>query len=303
MKLTLFSHLSLGSLLLASACTVGSGEPYEEEQANDGASITLARGLTGCNHQASSDVPSDGRYRITTFGGSSEPQGLSCGGSTTGYTYYAASRQRYGCGAKLRIEADGKCIVAEALDYGPDVCVEKAAGMPILDVAPAIARHLFGSRNSELGYSDKVNATITEVAASTPVGPCDPNSEPSSPMPPNDPAPEPQDPNSGGTSPGASCASDTLGRSLDSGACVQAASNAVWYQCLDGSWKRASDDRSECSQEFGFCSSATLDREVPARTCVQSASNNQWYQCNGTTWTAATSSTGPLGACAASYPL
>ena len=43
---------------------------------------------------------------------------MSCGEKTLhGSWYYAASRQRYGCGAHIQIEANGKCVVAEPDDY------------------------------------------------------------------------------------------------------------------------------------------------------------------------------------------
>ena len=50
-----------------------------------------------------------------------------------GSWYYAASRQRFGCGAHVKVEANGKCVVVETDDYGPDVCVENAAHMPIIN--------------------------------------------------------------------------------------------------------------------------------------------------------------------------
>src|SRR4029078_6518159 len=102
----------LTSLLIASqltACMVG------EDEATDGtpgSSVTqIPRGLTGCRGKASSDIPSDGRYVITTFGGPGDHQAMSCGGYADGTGWYAASRQRYGCGAKIRVEANGKWVV------------------------------------------------------------------------------------------------------------------------------------------------------------------------------------------------
>lgn len=37
-----------------------------------------------------------------------------------------------GCGSRVEIRANGKCVVAQTDDYGPDVCVENAAGKPIM---------------------------------------------------------------------------------------------------------------------------------------------------------------------------
>ena len=43
-------------------------------------------------------------------------------------------------------------------------------------------------------------------------------------------------------SPGAQCWSPTLGAYTAQGACVQSASNEVWYQCVDGDWARGVAD-------------------------------------------------------------
>ena len=69
-------------------------------------------------------IPASGDYFLTTFGYSPSDDGtMSCGTKTLhGSWYYAASRQRYGCGSHIRIEANGKCVVAKTDDYGPDVC-------------------------------------------------------------------------------------------------------------------------------------------------------------------------------------
>jgi hypothetical protein len=263
-----------------SACMVGEDEATD---ATPGASVmTIERGLTGCRGQADNTVPSDGRYVLTTFGGPGDEQPMSCGGYAAGRTWYAASRQRYGCGARLKVEANGKCAVVEAVDYGPDVCVERAAGRAIMDVSPLLARHLFGA--PAVGWSQRKVVQVTQVARSTPLGPCGSSSPPST---------------------SSSCASATLGREVEAGTCVQSAADGDWYQCNGGSWvPRASS--AGCSSAFGHCTSATLGRDVPARSCVQAASNGVWYQCNGQSWVSpvnTASRTGALGACSGWFPL
>ncbi len=127
--------------------------------------------LHGCHGVASKSIPSDGVYYLTTFGGPSEPQPLACGGaSQSGSWYYAASKQRFGCGAHLRVEANGKCVVVQAADYGPDQCVETAAGKPILDASPLVGKALFGS--ADLGWSDRARVHVTQVSSATPLGLC-----------------------------------------------------------------------------------------------------------------------------------
>jgi hypothetical protein len=259
----------------------------EAQEATPGASITqIDRGLTGCHGVASTSVPGDDRYVLTTFGGPGDHQSMSCGGYADGTTWYAASRQRYGCGAKLQIEANGACVVVEALDYGPDVCVENAAGRAIIDASPLVGRALFDEAG--VGYSDQKIVTVTEVAQATPLGPC--GAAPTG---------------GGGTTSAASCASSTLGRDVADGTCMQSADDAQWYTCDDGQWvSRASD--AGCDIAYGFCYSPTLGIDVAPRSCVQAQSNGTWYQCNGQAWVSPVDTaarTGALGDCSDWYPL
>ena len=152
--------------------------------------------LHGCHGTASSSVPSDGNYYLTTFGGPSEPQPLSCGGaSQSGSWFYAASKQRYGCGAHLKVEANGKCVVVQAADYGPDQCVETAAGRPILDASPLVGKALFGQ--ADLGWSDRAKIHVTQVSSATPLGVCN-----------GAPPPPPPQKDAGAPPPNKSCATD-----------------------------------------------------------------------------------------------
>ena len=120
----------------------------------------------------SSTIPSSGDYYLTTFGDSPSDDGImSCGSYTKhGTWYYAASRQRYGCGAHIKITANGKCVVAQTDDYGPDICVETAAGGAIIDASPLVAKALFGV--SSAGWSEHRKIKVTVVSKTTPLGPC-----------------------------------------------------------------------------------------------------------------------------------
>ena len=256
----------------------------EDTDSTAGASIQIDDHLSGCHGHASSSIPADGRYVMTTFGGGADNQQMSCGGYADGVGWYVASRQRYGCGSRLQVEANGNCVVLDALDYGPDVCVEAAANSPILDMSPRASKALYGV--SSAGWSDHLVVTVTEVDASTSTGPCTSTG-------------------GGGGTTGASCSSSTLARDVNDGTCVQSAGDASWYQCSNGAWN-AIANTSTCTSTYAWCSSATLGTTVPPRTCVQSASSGNWYQCNGQAWvrpvdTAA--QTGPIGACASWHPL
>lgn len=288
---TLTSFWLLSTVLVSSACMVGEDEALD---ATSGVSVTtIGRGLTGCRGKASSSIPANGKYVITTFGGPGDHQSMSCGGYADGSGWYAASRQRYGCGAKLQVTANGKCVVVEAQDYGPDVCVENAAGMPILDVSPKVSRALFNL--SGAGWSDHEVVNVEEVAAATPLGPCT-----------SEPAPPSGGGGGGGGTPTAtSCMSETLDREVAQGTCVQSATDAEWYACSAGAWV-AKSSTAGCAATYGFCDSATLGEAVPARTCVQARSNSTWYQCNGQGWVApvdVAAQTGALGACSSMHAL
>ena len=274
-------------LLVTAACTAEVEILTEDTDATSGTSITTnARGLSGCHGQASSSIPSNGRYVITTFGGPGDHQSMSCGGYANGTTWYAASRQRYGCGSHVKLEANGKCVVVQTDDYGPDVCVENAAGMPIIDVSPLASKALFGV--SGAGWSDHLVVTVTEVDTTVPLGPCTAGGGGGG---------------SGGT--GMSCSSATLDRDVTDGTCVQASNDAKWYQCTNGTWT-AKSSSAGCPTAYGFCASATLGRNVAPRTCVQAASDSKWYQCNGQGWVTPVSTStkeGPIGACSTWNPL
>lgn len=158
-------------LTATAACTADVDIITEDTDATPGVSIgTTAKSLSGCHGQASSTIPASGSYVITTFGGGSDTQPMSCGGLANGTGYYAASRQRYGCGSHVKVQANGKCVVLKTDDYGPDVCVENAAHMPIIDVTPRASKELFGV--SGAGWSDHLVVTVEEVPTSTPLGIC-----------------------------------------------------------------------------------------------------------------------------------
>ena len=277
--------------------------PSEDDGSTSGASISnKSPDLSGCHGVASSTIPSDGRYVMTTFGGGSDDQEMSCGGYANGVGWYAASRQRYGCGAKLQVEANGNCVVLTALDYGPDVCVEAAAGMPILDMSPSASKALYGV--SGAGWSDHLIVTVTEVDSSTPSGPCTSGSGSGSDGSGSDGSGSDGSGSDAGST-GAGCSSATLDRDVDDGECVQSASDDSWYQCDNGSWDAISSTAG-CTDTYAWCYSPTLGEDVAPRTCVQSASTGTWYQCNGQAWVTpvdTSSETGPIGDCSDWDPL
>jgi hypothetical protein len=157
---------------LASLGLFGCGADLGEDSEQGQSILLVPEALHGCHGHASSSIPASGNYYLTSFGNSPGDDGrMSCGEYTRhGSWYYAASRQRYGCGSHIKIQARGRCVVAETDDYGPDVCVENAAGKPIVDASPLVAHYLFGA--SSAGYSDHFPIHVTKVSSSTPLGPC-----------------------------------------------------------------------------------------------------------------------------------
>jgi hypothetical protein len=250
--MTNFRSFALLALLAGCTPQVSSGE--DKVSSTDDA-------LTGCHGKASTTIPSDDSYYLTSFGGSGESGVMSCGEYTkSGSWYYMASRQRFGCGAHVMLQANGKCVVAEADDYGPDVCVENAAGKAIIDASPLVAEKLYNEKSA--GWSDRLEVTATVVDDSTPLGPCaaaaqtpastDDGGTDTSTGSSSDPGPSSGDPSS------IQCDSYTLGSIVSGGTCVQSSTDSDWYQCTSYGWVALSSDGTgplgECTASYPLSS-------------------------------------------------
>jgi len=85
-------------------------------------------------------------------------------------TWYTADAARFGCLARVRITnpANGKSVVAVALDYGPSCSrVEDTVSKAVLDASGRVDRALFGA---DQGVSDRSLVHVVEVDPSTPLG-------------------------------------------------------------------------------------------------------------------------------------
>jgi hypothetical protein len=86
-------------------------------------------------------------------------------------TWFTADAARFGCLARVRVTnpANGKSVVAVALDYGPSCkSVEDTVSKAVLDASGRVDRALFGS---DEGVSDHAAVHVVEVDPSTPLGP------------------------------------------------------------------------------------------------------------------------------------
>ena len=85
-------------------------------------------------------------------------------------TWYTADGARFGCLARLRVTnpANGKAVIAVALDYGPGCPGENGVSHAVLDASGRIDRYLFGS---DQGATDRALVHVVEVDVSTPLGP------------------------------------------------------------------------------------------------------------------------------------
>jgi hypothetical protein len=85
-------------------------------------------------------------------------------------TWFVADAARFGCLAHVRVTnpANGKSVVAIAIDNGPACSVEAKAQKAVLDASGRVNRALFGSDN---GVVDETLVHVVEVDSSLPLGP------------------------------------------------------------------------------------------------------------------------------------
>lgn len=218
-------RMGMAAASLLAGC-YGADEAVETE--GDPYSATLVSDLTVGGHYcptrgeiAGRNIPADRSYYITTFGGGADNQPMACAGYADGRWLYIADSWRFGCGARVKVTnpRNGRWCVTRVADVGPNICVERAAGKPVIDASPVVTRELFGVGSA--GWSDRIVVRAETVASSTPLG-CGGSAA----------APTPT-PTPGG---GRTCFSTTWGRDMTVGACVQSRSDAIFYQCTTRGW-------------------------------------------------------------------
>ncbi|HEY6463936.1 MAG TPA: hypothetical protein VIY73_27390, partial [Polyangiaceae bacterium] len=84
--------------------------------------------------------------------------------------WYTADGARFGCLARLRVTnpANGKALIAVALDYGPGCSGENGVSHAVLDASGPVDDYLFGGPK---GASEKALVHVVQVADTTPLGP------------------------------------------------------------------------------------------------------------------------------------
>jgi hypothetical protein len=130
----------------------------------------------GCYVDASGNVQTDpGDNCIPSCLTQAQAAGLCAAGSTgpaceESVNWYTADGARFGCLARLRITnpANGKAVVAVALDFGPACSVENSVSHAVLDTSGRIDDYLFGGAQ---GASDRSLVHVVQVDDSTPLGP------------------------------------------------------------------------------------------------------------------------------------
>jgi hypothetical protein len=130
----------------------------------------------GCYVDASGNVQTDpGDNCIPSCLSQAIAAGLCAAGSQgpdceEAVNWYTADGARFGCLARLRITnpANGKTVVAVALDYGPACSVENSVSHAVLDTSGRIDDYLFGGAQ---GASDMSLVHVVQVDDSTPLGP------------------------------------------------------------------------------------------------------------------------------------
>ena len=239
--------LSLSSLVLVTGCYGSDDALTEAEGSGAGVSSTVVSELTVAGHYcptrgeiAGRTIPSDNTYFITSFGGGVDTQRMACTGIADGRWMYIADSWRFGCRARVRVTnpRTGRWCIAQVADVGPNICVEQAAGRPIIDASPVITRELFG-RNSA-GWSERMVVRAELVPTSTPLG-CGNGSAPPAVTPAMD-------------VPVATCFSGTFGREMAGRTCIQSRFDSEWYQCTSHGWSLDRGIPSRRSGPAGACS-------------------------------------------------
>lgn len=237
----------LSSVVIAAGCYGSDDALSDAEGGGAGVSAMVVSELTVGGHYcptrgeiAGRTIPADDTYYITSFGGGVDTQRMACTGTADGRWLYIADAWRFGCRGRVRVTnpRTGRWCVAEVADVGPNICVERAAGRPIIDASPVITRELF-NRNSA-GWSDRIVVHAVEVLPSTPLGCGNGAATPST-----TPAME---------TPVASCFSGTYGREMPGRTCLQSRFDDEWYQCTGGTWRLDRGIPSRNAGPAGACS-------------------------------------------------
>lgn len=150
-----------------------------------------------CNGTYGTTPATDGDYYITSFGCWVDPNntihtdpgdncipsclakakqaGLCMPGDTgpeceERVNWFTADGARFGCLARLKMTnpANGKSVIAVALDYGPACAVERSVNEEVLDASGRVDLYLFGG---DRGATDRATVHVVEVDPSTPLGP------------------------------------------------------------------------------------------------------------------------------------
>ncbi len=178
--------------------TDGTGAPDASTGGDGAVEASMPPVPWSCTGSYGTTKASDGQYYITAFGCWKDAQGGLHGDSgdncipscfaqakaagvclpgETGkqceerVTWFTADAARFGCLAKLKVTnpANGKSVVAIALDFGPScTAVENKVKKGVLDASGRVDRQLFGA---DQGFADHALVHVTEVPASTPLGP------------------------------------------------------------------------------------------------------------------------------------
>ena len=169
------------------------GEPTPGDSGN----ASSPEGNWTCPGITGKVIPSDGTYWMTTFGASDATQGTTCddaGDNCIGACnaqaaqqgfcsqsevnkpaicernakWFVADADRYGCGSRVKVEMNGKAVVALVIDRGPNCRIERQKSAAVLDASPAVNTYLSGRAQNGVGGAQ---VHVTEVVGDTPLGP------------------------------------------------------------------------------------------------------------------------------------
>lgn len=251
----------LAALAALPACTAApeaDDEEQEEEPTADTSDEALSSGIS-CTEKAVTGYDRGKPYAMKVVSVGAKPTA-----KATAHAFLRMQSAAQSAGVRLSINSGFRSMAEQQHLY--DCYKSGSCNSGNLAARPGYSNHQNGraldlatsdwswvaSHASKFGFRRTVPSERWhyEFSGADPGGPCSGASSASSSAKPDDA--DPQDDTDAAEPAAGTCHSETLGKDVAEGACVQAKSNELFYQCHDGKWYRGV---SNGKGPFGACTS------------------------------------------------